>query len=364
MTARESIKRFDWMGVVLYPLAVILMESFWVYPWLAWIGGWPMWSESRPPLHLISVIVTLVLGLALTRYLADREHWRLAWIRAAIIGSGIIVFALVLRLEYPPPEGTGWFAHIGNLFAELVGNPSTFILGLAALIYLWWRGINLGGTTSYFRDIYRSFILGMAALIVLLIVWQITAGSDNFSAPGAGIGWNVIAFFFFGLLAIAVCHLYNMRATMAKEDAAQTSVWRWLSLMLGVIGGMVLVGFGLAAAFSPEFFDTLGGAMRGIGWFSARSSTSSPSRSTMSSRPYSGSSSSSSACSGTNSRGRKGPQHDPGRYLRAGGDDRDTGGGGRGHQVVHHHSSHRRCRLLPGTGGHPVHQQEAAGRRG
>ena len=39
MTLTGRLRGFDWLGVVFYPLAVILMESFWVAPWLSWIGG-------------------------------------------------------------------------------------------------------------------------------------------------------------------------------------------------------------------------------------------------------------------------------------------------------------------------------------
>jgi len=122
----------------------------------------------------------------------------------------------------------------------------------------------LGQSTSYFRDIYRSFILGMVALVALIIFWQISAASGSIPKPGADIGVNVIAFFFFGLLAIAISHLYNMRRTMSKEEAGMTSVWRWLPVMLGVIGLMILIGFGVASLISPEFTDTLGGGAQTV----------------------------------------------------------------------------------------------------
>jgi hypothetical protein len=116
----------------------------------------------------------------------------------------------------------------------------------------------LGQSTSYFKDIYRSFLIGMVALVALIIFWQISSSSETIPTPGSEIGMNVIAFFFFGLLAIAICHLYNMRRTMPKEDAKLTSVWRWLPVMLGVVGVMVLIGFGIASAMSPEFIDAVG----------------------------------------------------------------------------------------------------------
>jgi hypothetical protein len=168
---------------------------------------------------------------------------------------------LVLGVEYADGYvflSGRWFVHIGQVLGVTFVHASTIVVALPAMFYLWWRGIILGQSTSYFKDIYRSFLLGMVALIVLIILWQVSSASGTFQKPGAGIGLNVIAFFFFGLMAIAICHLYLIRSTMPREEAALTSVWRWLPIMLGVIGGMVLIGFGLASVFSNELFESIG----------------------------------------------------------------------------------------------------------
>jgi hypothetical protein len=123
----------------------------------------------------------------------------------------------------------------------------------------------LGQSTNLFKDIYRSFVIGMAALILLIVIWQTGALAADSASPGAGLGLNVIAFFFFGLLSIAICHLYVMRSTMPKEDAALTSVWRWVPLMLGIVGGMVVAGFLIASIFSRSMMDSLGKGLSVVG---------------------------------------------------------------------------------------------------
>ena len=164
-------------------------------------------------------------------------------------------------IPFSPPAGS---AILGNCWGIRLTHASTISLAIPAIIYLWWRGISLGQSTSYFRDIYRSFIIGIVALVVLIIFWQISAASGSIPKPGADIGVNVIAFFFFGLLAIAISHLYNMRRSMPKEEAGLTSVWRWLPVMLGVIGIMILIGFGVASIFSPDFVDTIGRGVQAV----------------------------------------------------------------------------------------------------
>jgi hypothetical protein len=260
---------FDWLATAIYPLAVVLMESFWVYPWLIWLGSWPAFGESRPALHLASVIITLAASLLLTR-LAFRQKWGLWRIRSIVVGGGLIVILLVLGVDYQNGYSflSGqWFGHIGHTLGTTFTNAQTVVLGIPVLLYLWWRGIVLGQTTSYFRDIYRTFVLGMVALIVLIIFWQISSASERFTKPGTDIGWYVMAFFFFGLISIAVCHFYLMRRAMHREEAKLTSVWRWLPIMLGVIGGVVLVGFGVASIFSPSLFESIGHGFHTVGDF-------------------------------------------------------------------------------------------------
>jgi hypothetical protein len=268
-TAPKLKEGFDWLATALYPLSVILMESFWVYPWLAWLGSWPAFGESRPVLRLAPVIITLAVSLLTTR-LALRQKWSMWRVRSTVVVTGLVVILLVLAVDYRNGYvflSGQWFGYMGHTLGTAFGNMQTLVPAIPVLVYLWWRGIVLGQTTSYFRDIYRTFILGMVALILLIILWQISSSSERITRPGADIGWYVMAFFFFGLVSIAVCHFYLMRRSMPREEARLTSVWRWLPIMLGVIGGVVLVGFGVASIFSPSLFESIGQGFHTIGDF-------------------------------------------------------------------------------------------------
>jgi hypothetical protein len=178
----------------------------------------------------------------------------------------LLVLAAEYRDGYVYLSGA-WFSHFFSDIGNVLSSPVTIIVALPVILYLWWRGIMLGNSTSYFKDIYRSFLIGMVLLILLLIIWPAGASSGALSSPTSGLGLNVIAFFFFGLLSIAICHLYAMRSTMPKEDAALTSVWRWMPIMLGVIGVMVLIGFGIASILNPDMMDALGKGFSAIGGF-------------------------------------------------------------------------------------------------
>ena len=256
----NRFKTLDWLADVIYPLVLILMETFWVYPWLVWLGSFPVFSQPRPVLSLAAVFLALAAATLAVR-LFLRQKWPVTQAQAAIIGSGLVVILLVLGSEYGAGygfPGGRWFAYAGQAFANILTRPDTIVIALPALLYLWWRGIVLGQTAFNFKNIYRSFLIGIVALIVLIIIWQISSSNQGFAKPGPGIGLNVIAVFFFGLLAIAISHLYTMRGSMPREEAALTSVWRWLPIMLTVIGGMVIFVFAIAGIFSPGFFTIVG----------------------------------------------------------------------------------------------------------
>lgn len=258
-------KRVDWLAVIIYPLMVVLMEAFWVYPWLVWLGVWPVFAESRPALSMVSVIMVLAISILVTR-VTIRQKWSLRLIQFVVVGCGLATMFLVVRFDY----GSGyaffdgqWFIHMGHMLNVTFKSPYTIVPALPVLLYLWWRGIQLGRTASYFGNVYRSFVIGMVALIILIILWQVSAGSGDFEGPIETIVLYIIAFFFFGLISLAICHLYLMRQRMPSGEAP-ASVWRWMPIMLGVIGGIVIAGFAAAGLFSPEFFTTVGQGVRAV----------------------------------------------------------------------------------------------------
>lgn len=260
------LKRIDWLSTVVYPLTVVLMETFWIYPLLVWVGGWSLFAETRPVLSIFSIFIVLGLSLTITRITSKRD-WPLWSIQAVIIGTGIVTMLLVLRVDYSDGYAfseSGWLAHTGRLLGSTFSKLYPVVLAIPVLVYLWWRGIQLGRTTSFFRNIYRSFIIGLIALIVLIGLWQLSSSSGEIEGPISSIGFYVIAFFFFGLIALAVCHLYVMRQRMPAGDRT-TSVWRSLPMMLGVIGGIIVVGLVAASLMSPDFFSAIERAFSAVG---------------------------------------------------------------------------------------------------
>jgi hypothetical protein len=244
---------------------VILMEAFWIYPWFMWMGHLPVFDLTRPPVSLASVIVILMISQSATRFFRQRE-WPMWRIQLAIIGSGFIVMFLALRVEYGNGYALfdgGWSAYFLQLLKATFTNPYTASLAIPMIFFLWWRGILLERRTSSFESIYALFVIGIAALILLIIVWQITFKGERYGGALSAVGLNAIAFFCFGLISLAVRNLYLKRKRMTEKET-KSSVWRSLAIILGAIGVIVIGGLIVASILSPGFFDAVANGFKAV----------------------------------------------------------------------------------------------------
>lgn len=240
---------------------VIAMEILWVYPWLIWIGSWNFVARNGASLSLASIIIVMAISTLVTR-LCIRQKWPEWLIQLIIVGIGLMSVGFVLGIEFSGSftgSDSKWFINLilmeGRLFANI-------ILYTIILAYLWWRGMVLGNSTPSFNGIYGLFGRGLLALIVLIISWHVnsnTGGSQDFIPRIANY---IIAFFFLGLMSIALCHLYLIPDGIIREEASGTSDWRWLVTILGIICGIMAIGIGIASFFSREIFI---GLKQGIG---------------------------------------------------------------------------------------------------
>ncbi len=251
----------NWTAVVFFPLAVILIEVFWFYPWLVWAGRLLVSTWQRPPLSLVSLIFLMSISFLATRFFLSRR-WSLPWVQTGIISCGLVATLMVVRVEYGAGFellGGEWFVHAGRIFLNSFSQPHPMMMALAVTPYLWWRGISLGRSPLYPTNVYRSFVVGFIALVILIIVWGVGLGTGSLQDLTSTVGLHVAGFFLFSLMAIALSHLLTIRQKiLEKEEIAQVPSRRWLYIMLGVVGSIVLVGIGATSIFSTEFVVVLG----------------------------------------------------------------------------------------------------------
>ncbi len=255
----HRLASLNWIAVALSRIAVILMEVLWVYPYLVWAGQWQALDLQRAPLSLASLIFLLSASFLVTRFFLSRR-WSLLWVQLSVVSCGLVAIFIVVRVEY----GAGfellsgqWFVHTAQIFANSFSQLHPMVIACVTAVYIWWRGIMQGRAPLYSGNIYRSFLAGIAALIILIIVWRASLGTGSFGNLTSAVGPYVAAFFFFGLAALALTNLQTIQQRMLPEETVRTFNRRWLPILFGVAGGIVLVGVGVASAFSPEFLALL-----------------------------------------------------------------------------------------------------------
>ena len=256
MNILRKIASLNWVANVLFPLTVILTEVMCVYPWLTHIGRWPVFIQERTPLSLASLILLLGGSFFVTRFFI-RRRWSLRWTRLSIIACGLAAIITVLRIEYSVAPGLldgKWFIYISRLLVNSYSHPNQVVAALLFGVYLWWRGIGLGYSPLFFENIYRSFSIGFVTLVVLILAW----GTDPQDISMSTIGIYVAGFFFFGLSALALAKLKGTQEQNKEGGVSAVFNGRWLSIIIVVITGIVLVGIGIASIFSTQFLSVLG----------------------------------------------------------------------------------------------------------
>ncbi len=264
MGISDRLSRINWITSFLLPLSVVFMEVLWVFSWLMWISEydkWPFSSVERLPLNLVSLIIFFGTTFFITVFFLKKK-WNLNLTRLSIVFYCLIAIFIVLRIEYTTGYGLldgHWFADIGDKISNGFSGLLSMLIALFIGIGLCWRGIRWGSSPFDFEAIYRTFLIGIWAQVFLAIIWVITMGSDSISSLTSSTGIFIAGYFFFGLSALAMCNLRIIqRKLITREGAGTVLNRRWLGIMFGIIGIMVVLGIILATIFSTDIWSILG----------------------------------------------------------------------------------------------------------
>jgi hypothetical protein len=246
------------MGGVISPVSVILMEVFWVYPWLVWSGKVPLFDWNRVPLNFLSCLFLIVVPYLVTRFIPARRRlmW---WVKLGLV---ILNILLVFDIEYGGgqiPLSGEWFRYSIQLLIDSFTTFHPAIPALGVSVYLSWRGIRLGNTPSFFDDVYRSFLFGLVAVILLIIVWTASLGTVSAGNMASSTGLYIAGFFFFGLTSLAMGNFLNIRERLRRYQSVPLSNRKWFIILVTAIGVMVVIATAIASIFSSDIAGGISG---------------------------------------------------------------------------------------------------------
>jgi hypothetical protein len=228
------------------PILVVMMEVFWVYSWLIWISSMPNVNWTNPPLNLAScLLLGLFVEIIVHRSLAS--HWSITRVRFTVVPLSFLLLFVLFRFNL----GGGynlfdphWFSYAGSRIGLLV---TVAIFGTLLI----WRAISAGLQDNSFTSIYRRFVFGLVAIILVLIFWRFNG--RQVASIWQSIGLEVLLFFGCGLLALAISNLERLRLELAQHQEATASFSRrWISMLIILVVAILVLGLLLTGVLSLD----------------------------------------------------------------------------------------------------------------
>jgi hypothetical protein len=149
-------------------------------------------------------------------------------------------------------QGSDWLLQPFRFLTESSGVVPRGWLAIMALVYLWARGIYLARRSTSLNSVAFSFRLGL--VLMVLCAWAVGLFT------GVDVSGYVIAFFFFGPLAVALARIEEV--SLAPNSSRVGLRGFWVGWTVGGMALLVLVGVVVASLF------TGGGLDRVLDWLS------------------------------------------------------------------------------------------------
>lgn len=224
-----------------------LMTGSWIYAWSLGFGA-PLGGGSA--IGLPFVLVILLIGIALARSLPAGQMSLLGRLGLALFG--LFGAMLVGALSLPSFLGGG---EAFNEFSRTAFGPRAVVAAFIALFCLW-RGIAVGRARLTFSYVEFQFRLSFLFFLLLLIFVILAGGGHSPSAqamlPAAllVVGSGLIA------LPLARIGEVNEEARYRNGPPIRTS-GPWLTILLSVVSGLLLLSFVLAAILGSADFSAI-----------------------------------------------------------------------------------------------------------
>jgi uncharacterized protein DUF4129 len=243
-----------------------LMDTCSLLPWSLLLGVWGEPGRQTALLSAPGILAVLLLSAAATHVLGRRAHANPRTTRLMLAALALLVAALTVRLEhYPEGDALAWIPQLLGALAATLGQLSLPVLGFALSLYLFWRGVRLGGQTPGFVEVEGAFRWGTARLAVCALIMVLTSRPGLLRVLEAATTPYVVGYFFVSLLTLALARLESLRTRTRAPSLNR----QWLGVLVVVAAGVVLlalllgqlVSFDVLLVASQPLFDLLGGVL-------------------------------------------------------------------------------------------------------
>ena len=237
--------------------AMFLVEGTWFYLWMMWLSNWTTLGMEEAPFHLATVLLTLFVSYYTVQILGQ-QRWS---DRKSHVVAGIFtVAALVLlaRLENGGGYGffdTGWLDFLRGRLAGAF--PTGLQVSFFGGAYLWWRGYRIAHEGLDREQVLYSFRVGLVAMVLGLLVWESAFRAElEFTATRGDALAIAMLFSVSALSALVLSHLVGIKTELARQEGVpQAFSQQWTLIMVGVVGGMMAVGWLIVGFLFIDFWS-------------------------------------------------------------------------------------------------------------
>ncbi|MBN1201214.1 MAG: DUF4129 domain-containing protein [Anaerolineae bacterium] len=251
--ASPTARRINWRQEYLH-IAVILMTACWLAPWLALSLAYFLEIELSAALGL--AVANLLASTLITRRMYHRRTDDglqttaiLLWMWAAAAAT-VLVLPLLVKAYGGKDDLTLIDLFYIDRQQRVPGGP----LVIAWVLFLWWRGFQLG--SIYMTLVRASFGLRLGMLAFFWLFLFANPALRRAALP------TVPVFFFLGLLSTSLA-----RADSLNLDRSRTAIFGrgWIVSLLFTALGLTLAGYvaalwlsGMDMARAADIFKTIG----------------------------------------------------------------------------------------------------------
>jgi hypothetical protein len=263
---REALRKYwaglDWVEELLY-LSALATEAAIIYPWQL-LAHSALGHRALPYWGLCVLlwaaygIVTLLDRISLSagrRLTADRKQ-------ALVVALILVCALLVIRVHVYAPRARGeapwdftWVADmVDGLFSTMSSTSESALppdlLALLVVLVAWWRGIVASRKELDIQQVWFRFRLGVVLLLGFFLISIVGRRQDL-----TGV---VFAFFFFGLLSIALSRILELGGIHQSTLGSR----QWVGLLAGAVLGNLALALLASLLFSRQVIATVLGWLR------------------------------------------------------------------------------------------------------
>ena len=240
---RRYWRGLDWIEELSY-LALLATEACVIYPWQSMLNAW-LGHQAMPLWALCALLWAAYLAASVlnrSELPLDRKQ---AITAILLIVSALVTVRAFVYAEYAPWE-LGWVGDMANRLFTFAQFPPDLV-GILLVFFCWWRGIvaaRKGYDTPAVWFHFRVGVISMFAALFFAIF-----GTYGETTP------VILAFFFFGLISIALARIIELGGIHASTLGSQ----RWMAVLVGSTLGSLGLSVLAALIFSPRTLRVLFG---------------------------------------------------------------------------------------------------------